>query len=103
MSSPIPEPPFENQFVWFTENKQAIIDLVRQHNAMASAKIAIVSTRRAQSESAFTVADGFAELRLPLQFSTSVSQPSGGSTIDTQCRAALNALLARLSEIGLNR
>ncbi len=40
-------------------------------------------------------------LPIPIKFPAAISDPSGGATVDTQCRAQLAALFATLRRVGL--
>lgn len=99
---PIPVPPPGHLLAWVLANQAGVARLVEQHNAMVGARLALISKVAGQGTSLLAHGSGYSELRLPLQFSQRVSAPTGGATVDTECRAALTLLLQQLTTTGIN-
>lgn len=102
----IPEPPggsIAEIVAWAKDNPGAFPELVRTMNALQNIVVRLVSP--AGPASAGTKAVGSQQniiITVPIQFSATIVAPSGGSTVDAQCRATLTQLINALSQTGQN-
>lgn len=79
--------------------KQQVIELTRKVNSLESFETIsyeVDSAFRTRLAAVLSLPDGFEDAPL-----TSVTSPSGGATIDTQARSAIDTIITRLEDLGL--
>lgn len=100
--SPFPVPDQSaNLLQWAMQNPDELAELVRFINRLKALQVSI-TTSTAASPFSLIDSDNNALLAIPISFQAKISAPSGGGTIDTECRAALTALLTALTNVGIN-
>lgn len=103
MSAKIPAPDSSGLLAWAMKNPEAVREIVALANALRTLTPSIVRAAEVRDRSAILTAPDGSLLTLPLRFSSPVTAPTGGATIDAECRAQLTELLARLADLGMNK
>lgn len=98
----IPEPPPGELLAWALANPEAVRDAVRLLNQISTMRVTVTKATQSRDENALLLAADRSLLQLPLKFSSPVSPPSGGSTVDTNLRSKFTELLSRLAALGIN-
>lgn len=86
---------------WAIANADELKQLVQFINRVKSIQVSVTLPGSARPYSLIDSADN-AILALPLKFTTTISAPSGGATIDSQARTAITSLLTALTAVGMN-
>lgn len=95
--------PEGNLIQWAIHNPAAVSRAIELLNKLQAMKVRIVSPSGPQvAGTSVLESDSDITILVPVKFAATISPPSGGSTVDTECRAALVLLLTALSQTGIN-
>jgi hypothetical protein len=95
--------PTDNFLVWAMENREAIVRSLDFLNRLEAAVVQL--TPGAGSTGAGTKllsGDSNLIIPIPIKFTRPIVAPTGGTTVDAECRAVLAALLSALTQNGQN-
>lgn len=86
---------------WAIDHPDELSELVQFVNRLKALQVSITLPGTARPYNLLDSSDN-ALLAIPLKFGSTIAPPTGGSTVDTQCRTQLSALLTALNLVGMN-